>query len=184
LFRGISGAETVEAMEDGRKLLLNAATEGFGGGRGTAPGTLGAMGGFGAAPMGGRGAELREVSGSDKYGESAFRPVSTPPAFLSLGIPPANRPPSCGPPLTDAVLSLAPSPPVSLLLLARLPPGTGGASPPGAFGNPGTGGAPPTAGTLGPSETLPTCGAERSLICVTLRNLAPFSISPSKAPYK
>lgn len=84
-------------------------------------------------------------------------PVFTPPDFLSFGIPPANRPPSCGAPPDIAGLSAAPSPPVSLLLLAR--PGIGGARPDGGAGGlpiPGTGGAPPIGGPLGPSETLPT----------------------------
>ena len=91
-------------------------------------------------------------------------PVFTPPDFLSFGIPPANRPASWGAALI-MLLSLAPSPPVSLLLLARFPE-PGGARPEGtagAFAMPGTGGAPPMGGPLGPSDTFPSCGADRSL---------------------
>lgn len=108
-------------------------------------------------------------------------PVLTPPDFLNFGIPPANRPPSCG----AEAIALSP-PPVSLLLLALLPPpGTGGASPPGGAGGlprPGTGGAPPMAGALGPSLTLPTMGAERSFTCVTFFSLVPLLMSPRRAP--
>lgn len=96
-------------------------------------------------------------------------------------MPPANIPASCG----AAATALSP-PPVSLLLLARFPPpGTGGASPGGAGGlpKPGTGGAPPMAGALGPSETLPTMGEDRSLICVTFFSFAPLLMSPRRAPY-
>lgn len=80
-------------------------------------------------------------------------------------------------------MALSP-PPVSLLLRALFPPGAGGASPGGAGGLPipGTGGAPPMAGALGPSLTLPTMGADRSLICVTFLSLAPLLMSPNSAP--
>lgn len=183
-FEWISGNECVDAIDEGRKLFLKADIDGFGGG-GRPPGIGGAApGGLGAAPLGGLGAVVREVSGSDRYGELLSAPVLTPPAFRSFGIPPANKPPSCGGP-ADAVLSLAPSPPVSLLLLAR-PPGTGGARPEGGAGAlpmPGIGGAPPTGGPLGPSDTFATIGADLSLTCVTFFNLAPLLISERRAPY-
>lgn len=174
--------ECVDTTDEGRRLFLRAAIDGLGGGR--APGTGGAApGGFGAAARGGFGAELRDVSGSERYGEEVSAPVSTPPPlFFSVGIPPANKPPNCGAALT--IPPPPPSPPVSLLLLARLP-GTGGARPPGGAGGlpiPGIGGAPPIGGPLGPSETFPTCGADRSLTCVTFFNLAPLLISDSSAP--
>ena len=78
-----------------------------------------------------------------------------------------------------------PSPPVSLLLLARFP-GTGGASPEGGWGArfmPGTGGAPPMGGPLGASETLPTCGADRSLTTVVFLSFMPLLMSVKSAPY-
>lgn len=100
-----------------------------------------------------------------------------PPRFFSLGMPPANRPPSCGaadsmpPAAAGAPLSLLPW---SLLLRMRLPPGTGGASP-------GTGGAPPIGGAPPPPEDFVTCGAERSFVTAFL-SARPFWISPSNAP--
>ena len=99
---------------------------------------VGAPGIGGARPPGRRGAEGVDVSESE-CGPSA--PVATPPLVLfSLGIPPAKRPPSWGAP---PIALSPPLRPVSLLLLALFPPpGTGGASPLGAF-IPGTGGAPP-----------------------------------------
>lgn len=52
-------------------------------------------GGLGADPSGGLGAEERFVSGSELYVESPPAPVSMPPPlFLSLGMPPAKRPPN------------------------------------------------------------------------------------------
>lgn len=181
----MSGIECVETMDDGRRLFLSAAMDGLGGGR--PPGGGGAApGGFGAAPrgtLGAFGAEFRDDSGSERYGELLSAPVFTPPAFRSLGIPPANSPPSCGGPLDAAELSLAPSPAVSLLLLAR--PGTGGARPDGGAGGlpmPGMGGAPEMGGALGPSDTFPTMGADRSLITVTFFNLAPELMSARRAP--
>lgn len=80
-------------------------------------------------------------------------------------------------------LSPLPPPPLSLLLLARFAeaPGTGGASPDGAFPKPGMAGAP---GTTGPDEALAPLsiiGADRSLVTAFF-NFAPFVISPSKAP--
>jgi hypothetical protein len=107
-------------------------------------------------------------------------PVSTPPpVFRSFGIPPANRPASCGGPSLDAagcVRSLW-----SLLLLARSP-GTGGASPPGVFGRPGMGGAPRPDGPGPPTDdTLPICGAERSFVTVFF-SAFPLWISARRAP--
>lgn len=134
--------------------------------------------------MGGLGAvRERVVSGSDRYGDSCLSaPVSTPllPVFRSFGIPtPAKMPASWGAPPEAAPPELSP---VSLLLLALLPPGTGGASPPGGLGAiPGTGGAP-IGGPEGPSSTFPTCGAERSLTWVTFFSFAPDRMSPSSAP--
>jgi hypothetical protein len=171
----------LEATEDGLE-SLNPPKMGFSGGR--PPGTGGAggaPGGFGADARGGLGTELRDVSGSDRYGVAlCSAPVLTPPDFLSFGMPPANKPPSCG---ADAI-ELSP-PPVSLLLLARFPPpGAGGTSPggAGALPMPGTGGAPPIGGALGPSLTLPTVGADRSLTTVTFFSLAPLPMSDSSAP--
>lgn len=177
-FEPMSDKECVEATDDGLRLFLSAATPGAGGGR--PPGIGGAApGGLGAAPGGGFGAALRDVSGSERCGESLSLPVATPPDFLSLGIPPANSPPSCG-----AALGMAFPPSVSLLLLARFP-GTGGARPEGgagAFPMVGTGGAPPTGGPPPPPETLPTCGAERSFTWPTFLSPVPLRISPSSAP--
>jgi hypothetical protein len=150
---------------------------GFGGGRPPGIGGAGgAPGGFGAEPRGGLGIELRDVSGSDRYGALlCSAPVLTPPAFLSFGMPPANMPASCG----GAGIALSP---VSLLLRARFP---GGASPPGGAGGlpmPGTGGAPVMAGADGPSETLPTMGDDRSFTTVTFFSRAPLPMSDSRAP--
>lgn len=186
---GFGFEETSEAdptdCGTGRRLFLSAETEGLltgagggaGGRPGGAPGGLGALGGFDADSDGGCGV-VRDDSVSDRYEESASAPVLTPPDFLSFGMPPANRPPSCG----AADMALAPPPPVSLFDLA-LPSGTDGARPPGGFGiPPGTGGAPIT----GPPPVLffsfPSTGADRSLICVTFFNLVPFSMSPNSAP--
>ena len=173
----MSDVECVESTDDGLRLFLSAATPGAGGGR--PPGIGGAApGGLGAAPDGGLGA-LRDVSGSERYGELPSLPVSTPPALRNLGMPPANRPPSWG-----AALCM-PFPSVSLLLLARFP-GTGGARPDGGAGAlpmPGTGGAPPMGGPPPPPETLPIVGADRSLIWVTFLSPVPLRMSPSSAPY-
>jgi hypothetical protein len=172
----------LDATDDGLE-SLNPPRTGFSGGRPPGiGGAEGAPGGFGADPRGGLGTELRDVSGSERYGVLlCSAPVLTPPDFLSFGIPPANNPANCG---ADA-MALSP-PPVSLLLRARFPPpGTGGASPPGGAGGlpiPGTGGAPDMAGALGPSDTLPTMGEDRSLICVTFLSLAPLPMSDSSAP--
>jgi hypothetical protein len=147
-----------------------------GGGGGLAPGIDGAAlpGGLGAEEPGGfgtRGAELVDSPGSDKYDESAFAPVSIPPLFFSLGMPPAKRPPSCG----AAATSTEPvfPDPISLLLLPRLP-GTGGASPPGGLGippRPGIGGAPPTGGP-DEDDALPSmAGADLSLVTAFFKAL-------------
>lgn len=170
-------------MDDGRKLFLSAAIPGAGGGR--PPGMGGAApGGFGADARGGLGAEFRDVSGSERYGELLSLPVLTPPDFLSFGIPPANKPPNWGAALAMPPPSLAPSPPVSLLLLARFP-GAGGARPEGGAGAlpiPGTGGAPPMGGPPPPSTGLPTCGADRSFTWATFFSRAPPRMSPNSAP--
>jgi hypothetical protein len=178
-FDPMSGADFVDAIDEGRRLLCNAEIDGFGG---LAPGTggAGAPGGFGAAPRGGFGAPVLDVSGSDRYGELLSAPVFTPPDFRSFGMPPANSPASCG--AADAMPP--PVSPVSLLLRARFP-GTGGASPEGGAGGfpmPGIGGAPPIGGPLGPSDTFPICGAERSLIWVTFFSRVPLLMSCRRAP--
>jgi hypothetical protein len=158
-----------------------------GGGGGLAPGIAGAAppGGLGADEPGGLGAlgvELIDSPGSDRYDDSAAAPVSMPPRFFNFGMPPAKRPPSCG----AAAMSAEPvfPEPVSLLLLIRFP-GTGGASPPGAFGmppKPGTGGAPPTGGP-DEDDALPSmAGADLSLVTAFFKAL-PFEISESRAPW-
>lgn len=57
---------------------------------------LGAVGGFGAAKVGGLGGDVLDISGSEAYEESLSAPVSTPPpVFLNFGMPtPAKIPPS------------------------------------------------------------------------------------------
>lgn len=144
-------------------MFLRAATDGLaGGGAGGAPGGRGAPGGLGADPVSARGVEGLDVSDSERYGDALSAPVLTPPDFRSLGIPPANKPPSCG---AEAMpLSPAP-PPASLPLRDLFPPGRGGARPPGGLGAmPGTGGAPPIGGPeLFFTPPPPSCGAERSL---------------------
>jgi hypothetical protein len=156
-----------------------------GGGGGAAPGTRGAAGGLGGVPVGGRGAELRVVSGSDMYGERLSAPMSipAPPVFRSLGMPPASIPANWGGPPPPPVS------PLSLLLLARF--GGGGAKPLGGRGGappgegllamPGIGGAPMTgAGAL---SFLSSIGADLSLIWVTFLNRAPDSMLLRSAPY-
>jgi hypothetical protein len=83
----------------GRILFLRADTAGLGGGaKGAADGGIGgaeltgrggAPGGLGAADIGRDGAAWEP-----EYDESSSAPVLTPPDLRSLGIPPANRPPS------------------------------------------------------------------------------------------
>lgn len=108
---------------------------------------------------------------------AASRSIPARPVFLSLGMPPAKSPPSCGAAVTPE--SGPPPPPASELLLALL---AAGGSLVGAFGRPGIGGAPPTAGAL-LCVLLLTIGAERSLTTPTFLSRAPFEISPSKAPF-
>ena len=95
-----------------------------------------------------------------------------PPRFFSLGMPPANNPPSCG--AADSMPPDGGPDPWSLLLLAR--PGVGGARPPGM------GGASPTGGPPDDDDSLPTSGAERSLVTAFFRDL-PFWISERRAFY-
>ena len=81
-------------------------------------------------------------------------------------------------------MALSPPPPrpVSLLLLALFPPpGTGGASPLGAF-IPGTGGAPPMA-VPPESGFLSTIGADRSLVTAFFNCLG-LEMSARSAPYR
>ena len=133
-------------------------------------------GGRGADPAGGRGALGLDVSESEC---DASAPVATPPlVFLNLGMPPANKPPNCGaPPIAEESPPVAA--PVSLLLLARVPPpGTGGARLLGAL-IPGTGGAPPTGATEVGFES--SMAAERSFVTAFFK-FAPFEISDSSAP--
>jgi hypothetical protein len=111
-------------------------------------------------------------------------PVSTPPPrFFNFGIPPANNPASCG------GCSIPDTPPESLLVWSLLllalfpPPGTGGASPPGAFNIPGTGGAPAKGDGADPPDVFPIIGADRSFVTAFLSCL-PFEMSERRAPYK
>jgi hypothetical protein len=90
---GFGGVEPVDEKEDAeeRRLLRSCATEGTAGaeagGRGGAPpGTLGATVG------GGLGGVVLDSPGSERYGACESAPVSTPPTFRSLGIPPASSP--------------------------------------------------------------------------------------------
>ena len=165
------------------------ATNGLGAGESDAEGGSGggrAPGGLGAAPTGGFGADAVVARGlvaseSDKYEESLFAPVSTPPRLRSFGMPPANRPPNCGGPLAAPELLLSSlAGPVSLLLRNLFAEGIGGANPPGAFGIPGTGGAPPTGG---PADlfSFPIMGADRSLVTAFLSFGAPLLISAKRA---
>jgi hypothetical protein len=165
-----------ECVDEGRRLFLNIDMEGVDGaaeggrGGGAAPGRgggppLGLAGGGGLGVAAG----FREfVSGSESY-------MFTPPVlFFSFGIPPANKPPSCG-----AASIPPPAPPEGcselLLALFAVPAPPGGRSPPGIGGAPATGAAP---------ESLPLSimGADRSLTWVTFLSLAPDWMSPSKAP--
>ena len=152
---GTAGAESVDPGRGGLKL----GTEG-----------AGMEGGRGAELTGSRGIGL--LVSESECAPSA--PVSIPPrVFFSFGMPPAKRPPSWG------ALGMAVSPPVSLLLRARFPPGTGGARPLGAL-IPGTGGAPATGPPPPPPELLSSTGAERSFVTAFF-SLVPLVISPSKA---
>ena len=144
----------------------------------------GTVGGFGTKGVGGFSADGLEVSGSEMYDDSRCAPVSTPPVFLSFGIPtPAKIPPNCGAPFVPL-----PSPPlvVSLLLLTRFDspataPGTGGARPFGTLPRPGTAGAPPLSGPADAPGVFPTTGADRSFVTAFF-NLVPLVISVRRAP--
>ena len=89
-------------------------------------------------------------------------------------MPPAKRPPSWGAPLIPLSAT-------SLPALALPASGRGGANGDEVFGpSPGTGGAP---NGEGPVLFFPSMiGAERSTVTV-LRSRAPFSMSPSSAPW-
>ena len=168
-----------------------AAADGWGGedsvvcGLGLRAVNLGAVGGFGAEEVGAFGADCLDVSGSDMYGDSRPAPVSTPPVFLSFGIPtPAKIPPNCGAAFAPV---LSPPPVVSLLLLARFDPpapgpGTGGARPLGGLPRPGTAGAPPIGGPTKAPDDFPTMGADRSFVTAFF-SLAPLVMSVNRAPW-
>lgn len=184
----------------GRRLFLSAATPpgkagalgalfrgggGAEGGKGGAPGGL--PGGEGAKPFGNEGAGLRLVGGGGVLrggglralvsGSESYAPVLTPPLFRSLGMPPANKPPSCG--ALSMAAAAGRSPPLepwSLLLRARFcPAGAGGR-------RPGIGGAPPIGGPAFAFGFVSTIGADRSFICVTFFSRAPLLMSLSRAP--
>jgi hypothetical protein len=104
--------------------------------------------------------------------------VSTPPPrFLSLGIPPANMPASCGASGNPLLSELTP---LSLLRRARFDLFEIGAAdaPLGGLSRPGTAGALATGG-LGPLP-LSIIGAERSFVTAFF-NLVPFVMSPRSA---
>lgn len=68
---GILEDEAVDTTDDGLRLFRSAATFGGagaapGGGGGALPGTRGAPGGLGAEPIGGRGTDALDVSGSER----------------------------------------------------------------------------------------------------------------------
>lgn len=105
--------------------------------------------------------------------------IPTPPVFFNFGMPPANKPPSCGAPPTAGAAG-AFRLPWSLLLLALFP-GTGGARPAGGRAIPGTGGAPPTGAGAAPPEALATIGADRSFVTAFF-NALPLLMSESRAP--
>lgn len=195
---GTSGlVECVDIEDDGlgagrgggfRRLATSRLTGGIevasvdGGGDGRKVGALfDGIGGLGAAPGGGGVLELLCASESDRYDAFEEAPVSIPPRFLSLGIPPANKPPSCG---ADGTPSSPPDrsfPALLLLSLFAAPPGTGGASPPGGLGAiPGTGGAPATGGPPEPPDVFPIRGADLSFVTVFL-SLVPLEISERRA---
>ena len=137
-------------------------------------------GGLGAAPLGAGGAGAGYLrAGDDVSGSESYK--LTPPVLLrNCGMPPANRPPSCG------AAAMGPAPllfvPWSLWLRARLWPGglrLATAPGPGI----GTGGAPEGGGAAEREDNLAsTMGAERSLTWVTFFRRAPFSMSPRRAP--
>lgn len=187
---GVGFEDKVDTVDDGLDAgrgggLRRLATSGLGAGAESVDGGGGggrAIGGLGAA--GGLGADGTGPSLSERYVESRLAPVSTPPRLRSLGIPPANSPPSCA---AGALGALSTPEPVSLPLRALLgaaPEGTGGggAMPVGGLPKVGTGGAPATGGappTLPPVP--PNCGAERSFVTAFF-NLVPLLISERSAP--
>lgn len=182
---GASGAVFVDVAAGFGGAFRRLATSGLGGGGdsaegggggGRAPGGLGAAGGFGAGAAGGF------VPESERYGESRFAPVSTPPRLRNFGIPPAKSPPSWGAEGTLALLS-CPGIPSLLLrsLFAACPDGTGGASPVGGFAMPGTGGAPATGGPEVFPPSFETSGADLSFVTAFFSR-APFEISERSAP--
>lgn len=189
-----SGVDFVENVDDGLEVglgggFLRFASMGFttggegasaeGGGGGRTFGVFGTAGGLGAPPTGADDLGVRE-SVSLRYAESGAAPVSIPPRFLSLGIPPANKPPSCGADgSADAPSPPCPPRPPSLLLRIRLP-GAGGAKPVGGFNIPGIGGAPPTGGAAGPPEPFEISGADLSFVTVFFSR-APLVISVNNA---
>lgn len=166
---GSGGAVSVEAMVGRKPFAL--------GNGGAAPG-----GGGGAAAGGGRGAEGLLVSESE-YEDCSSAPVETPPlVFFSLGMPAANKPPSCGADSIAAAAAATPASPlrpVSLLLLFLFAGGIGGASPAGGR-IPGTGGAPAIGAAPEPAF-LSTMGADLSLVWTDF-SFFPLLMSPSSAP--
>lgn len=188
---GVGFEDKVDTVDDGLDAgrgggLRRLATNGLGAGAESVDGGGGggrAIGGLGAA--GGLGADVAGLSLSGRYVESRLAPVSTPPRLRSLGIPPANSPPSCA---AGALGALSTPEPVSLPLRALLgaaPEGTGGggAIPVGGLPRVGTGGAAATGGAppaLAPPE-FPICGADRSFVTAFF-NLAPLLISERSAP--
>lgn len=140
-------------------------------------GVRGGPKGGGAGAAGGRGAKGLVVSESE-YEDSLPAPVSIPPlVFLSLGIPPAKSPPSCGAPeIAASALPL----PVSLLLLPRcVLLSTGGAKPPGTLIL-GTGGAAPA----GAADVvfLSRIGPDLSFVTACFKRV-PFEMSARRAPW-
>ena len=106
---------------------------------------------------------------------------TAPRAFLSLGIPPAKRPPSCGavaiadPEEASGGLGVV----LALLLLLRARPAPGG-----------RGGMPREGGLARPEEgvlllvLLATMGALRSLVTALRRRVPPEAMSPRRAPWR
>lgn len=140
-----------------------------------------ALGGGGAVEGGGgRGTEGRLVSESEYDVWSPSAPVSIPPlVFFSFGIPPANKPPSCGADSIAPAVEGPPPCPESLLLRCLFPLGAGGASPVGGR-MPGTGGAPPI-GPAPESGFLSSRGPDLSFVTVDF-SFAPLLISLRRAP--
>jgi hypothetical protein len=120
------------------------------------------------------------ASESDIYVVSRIAPVSTPPRLRSFGIPPANKPPSCGADWMAGPLSSPPSLLLRNLFVAALV-GMGGASPSGGLDMPGTGGAPRTAGPRDFPPSFMIEGADRSFVTAFFSRV-PFVISSNSAP--